>query len=106
MVHGAKYLNFTLRFDYKFKRPADWDDTRDNDIYQGQAGYFMLVKDVTERGLGQKGVGFDGRHFDVLHPPFAENAIEDNEARLRVNKPIGEWNSVEIVAKNGASRHS
>jgi len=106
-VHGIwyteqTYLNFTLRFDYKFKRPADWDETRDNDLYQGQGGYFVLVKDVTERGgLGRQGVGFDGRHFDVLHPPFAQNAIEDNETRLRVNKRIGEWNSVEIVSKDG-----
>jgi mono/diheme cytochrome c family protein len=109
-VHGIwytaqTYLNFTLRFDYKFERPAGWDDTRDTDLYQGQSGYFILVKDATEPGgLGRKGVGFDGRHFDVLHPPFAENAIEDHEARLRVNKPLGEWNSVEIVSKNGAVR--
>ena len=46
-VHGIwyteqKYLNFTLRFDYKFKRPAGWDATRDNDIYQGQSGYFPV----------------------------------------------------------------
>jgi mono/diheme cytochrome c family protein len=105
-VHGIwyteqKYLNFTLRFDYKFKRPADWDATRDNDIYQGQSGYFMFVPDVTDRRPTARGVGFDGRHFDVLHAPFAENAIEDHEARLRVNKPLGEWNSVEIVARDG-----
>ena len=37
----------------------------------------------------------------MLHAPFAENAIEDNDVRLRVNKPIGEWNSVEIIAKDG-----
>lgn len=104
-VHGIwyteqKYLNFTLRFDYKFKRPAGWDATRDNDIYQGQSGYFMFVTDVTERRLSDKAVVLDGRHFDVLHAPFAENAIEDNDARLRANKPIGEWNSVEIVARD------
>src|SRR5262245_52974756 len=48
-VHGIwyteqRYLNFTLRFDYKFVPPAGWDATRDNDIYQGQGGYFVLVK--------------------------------------------------------------
>jgi mono/diheme cytochrome c family protein len=105
-VHGywyteQKYLNFTLRFDYRFKRPDGWDATRDNDLYQGQSGYFMFVTDMTARRPTQNGVGFDGRHFDVLHAPFAENAIEDHEARRRVNKPLGEWNSVEIVAKDG-----
>ena len=28
-------------------------------------------------------------------------AIEDNDARRRVNRPVGEWNSVEIVSKDG-----
>ena len=105
-VHGIwyteqKYLNFTLRFDYKFTPPAGWDATRDNDIYQGQGGYFVLVQDPTGRRISEKAVAFDGRHYDVLHAPFAGNAIEDHEARLRANKPLGEWNSVEIVAKNG-----
>jgi hypothetical protein len=51
-------------------------------------------------------VAFDGRHFDVLHAPFAANAIADNDARLRVNRPLGEWNSVEIVAKDGMVKAS
>ena len=61
---------------------------------------------VTGRRVTDKGVGFDGRHFDVLHAPFAANAIEDNEARPRVNKPLGEWNSVEIVSANGQVKSS
>lgn len=105
-VHGywyteQKYLNFTLRFDYKFKRPIDWDATRDNDLYQGQSGYFMFITDMTGRRPTANGVGLDGRHFDVLHAPFAGNAVEDHDARLRVNRPLGEWNSVEIVARDG-----
>jgi mono/diheme cytochrome c family protein len=105
-VHGywyteQKYLNFTLRFDYKFKRPDGWDATLDNDLYQGQSGYMLFVPDVTARRLAEKAVVFDGRHFDVMHAPFAANAIADNAARARVNRPLGEWNSVEIVAKDG-----
>ena len=61
----------------------------------------LFVPDVTARRLSEKAVVFDGRHFDVLHAPFAENAIADNVARARVNRPLGEWNSVEIVAKDG-----
>src|SRR4030095_12532226 len=63
-VHGywyteQKYFNFTLRFDYKFKPPDGWDATRDNDLYQGQGGYFMFVTDMTARRPTQNGVGFD-----------------------------------------------
>lgn len=110
-VHGywyteQRYLNFTLRFDYKFKRPPDWDATRDNAIYQGQSGYMLFVPDMTVRRPLEKAVVFDGRNFDVLHAPFAGNAVEDHEARLRVNKPLGEWNSVEIIAKNGVVKAS
>jgi len=105
-VHGVwyteqKYLNFTLRFDYKFKPPAGWDATRDADLYQGQSGYFLFVTDPASRRSSSRGLGLDGRHFDVLHAPFAENAIEDHDARLRVNRPPGEWNAVEIVANHG-----
>ena len=47
-VHGIwyteqTYLNFTLRFDYKFVPPAGWDKTLDSDLYQGQGGYFIWL---------------------------------------------------------------
>ena len=100
-VHGywyteKKYLNFDLRFDYKFVRPLGWDDSADDSLYQGQGGHFLFVQDPTKE---TRAVVFDGRHFDMLHIAQGRKGIEDPEALQRVNRPLGQWNSVQIVSK-------
>jgi hypothetical protein len=96
-----KYLNFTLRFDYRFDRPPSWDESMDDDLYTGQSGYWLFNYDL--HVYPKQNVTIDGRHYDILEPRGAgtKNSTVDVEARFRARKRLGEWNSVEIVSRGG-----
>jgi S-disulfanyl-L-cysteine oxidoreductase SoxD len=105
-LHGfwyidEKYLNFTLRFDYRFDRPPGWDDSVDDDLYTGQSGYWLFNYDLHVYPV--QNVTIDGRHYDILEPRGAgvKDTTVDVEARLRARKRLGEWNAVEIVSRGG-----
>jgi hypothetical protein len=98
-IHGywypdKKYFNLTLRFDLRFVRPPDWEGP--DDIFLGQSGYWLFV---TQHGVWPNGMEIEGRHRDLLSSG-GRNRKYDYEAVRRLNK-LGEWNSVEITAKNG-----
>jgi hypothetical protein len=94
----AKYLNFTLRFDFRFIAPADLEDERD---FIGNSGYFLFV---TEHQVWPRMLQIEGGVTNMLVPaPLGGRALfsVDDEARRRAIRPVNEWNSVEIVSKNG-----
>ena len=93
-----KYLNFTLRFDYRYMRPKGLEDDRD---FMGASGYFLFV---TENQVWPRMLQMEGGFGGTLAPaPLGGNAkfTQDAEARRRVARPLNEWNSVEIVSRNG-----
>lgn len=96
------YKNFVLRFDYRYKRP---DGLADEQAFPGNSGYLIYI--TGEHKVWPKCIEVQGMNRDVLKtfpvsgfPAF--KAKDDNEARLKSRKPVGEWNSVEIVSKDGA----
>jgi mono/diheme cytochrome c family protein len=99
-----KYLNFTLRADQRFVLPADWDGEKDNVVFWGDTGYMLFVN---EHRVWPKALQFQGdyRHFLTITPMSTKATFtEDVDARKRARRPPGEWNSVEIVSKNGEIR--
>ena len=108
-VHGywyteQKYLNFTLRFDYRYVPPPGWDG--DEAIFSGQSGYHLFV---TQHDVWPRAIEIQGRNYDVLSVIAVNSKMkstDDVEARRRARKPLGAWNSVEIVSKNGEIRSS
>jgi hypothetical protein len=94
------FLNFTLRFDYRQVPPSDWEHA-DDDQYEGNTGYLLFI---TDHRVWPKCIEIQGRHMDLLSAFGIDSAIKstiDVEARMRARKPVGEWQSVEIVSKNG-----
>ncbi|MBM3779817.1 MAG: DUF1080 domain-containing protein [Acidimicrobiia bacterium] len=101
---AEKYLNFTLRFDYMYVPPKNWDG--DDVIWSGQSGYHLFV---TKHDIWPTAIEIQGRNYDVLAPIGVGSRIkytDDVEARLRARRPLGQWNSVEIVSKGGEVRAS
>ena len=92
-----KYMNFTLRLDYRFVRPADWEGP--DYLFGGNSGYYIFLDPPAA-----KAIAIEGKNRQVLWP-YAINSkakfVEDIEARRRVLNPLGEWNAVEIVSKDG-----
>src|SRR5262249_27222429 len=100
MYSEKKYLNFTWRFDYRFVPPPDWD-SEDGVVYYGNSGYFLFVND---HRVWPKGIQIEGYYSRPLLPLTMDTTIKFTEepgSRQKAMRPLGEWNSVEIVAKDG-----
>ena len=98
-----KYLNFTLRFDYKWVRPRDADP---DEPFFGNSGYLLFI---TDHQVWPKSIEIQGRERDITADILLRasgigaqvTAQDDPDARARAWKPTGEWNSVEIVSRDG-----
>jgi hypothetical protein len=96
------YQNFTLRLDYRFPRPATLkDDTK----FKGNTGFLVYV--TGEHKLWPVCLEIQGKHVQMA--AIKENGgaqpvtATDNEvARQKARRPVGQWNSLEIVSLNGS----
>ena len=104
MYTEQKYWNFTLRFDYRYELPEDWEG--DDSEFDGNTGYFLFVND---HQVFPKCIEVQGGNRNVLLPFGIDAVVEgtqDNELRLKVIKPVGEWNSIEIIHQDGEIKAS
>jgi mono/diheme cytochrome c family protein len=110
-VHGhlytdKKYFNFTLRFDTRFERPAEFGPEDDDELFSGGSGYKIFTT-VSDAGFLTKYLEVEGRHRDILElvrvggGPAGPIGQVDLEAKRRAIRPLGEWNAIEISAKDG-----
>jgi len=96
------YRNFTLRVDYRFPRP---DNLKDEAKFKGNTGFLIYV--TGEHKLWPMCLEVQGKHIQMA--AIKENggaepvkAEDDDAARQKNRKPVGQWNSLEIVSKDGA----
>ncbi len=101
-----QYKNFTLRLDYLSERPADWEG--DDIYYYANSGYHLFLMEEN-LFVWPRSMTLAGEQRDLLKPiPLgayggASRPVTtwDNEARVRVVRPLGQWNSIEIVSRDG-----
>ena len=96
------YQNFTLRVDYRFPRP---DILKDETKFKGNTGFLIYI--TGEHKVWPMSLEVQGKHVQVA--AIKENggaepvkAEDDDAARQQARKPVGQWNSLEIVSKDGA----
>ena len=102
MYTTGKYKNFTLRLDYLSEKPADFD--ADDVYYYANTGYHLFLMDEN-LFVWPKSMTLAGEQRDLLRPialggTKMRASTWDNEARLRVVRPLGEWNTIEIVSSD------
>lgn len=93
-----KFLNFTLRFEYRFSPPEDPEIERE---YYGNTGYLLFIQ---KHQVWPKAMEIQGAPGAVLMPfgvGANVKATVDAEARARAVRPFGQWNAVEIVSRKG-----
>lgn len=99
------YRNFVLRFDLKYARP---DGLKDDSQFVGNSGVLLHITgehDVwPRRFIEVQGMNADlGRIFAAGEGKPRELKVKlDHEARARAVKLVGEWNSLEVVSRDGA----
>ena len=93
-----KFLNFALRYEYRFEPVKYADNDRE---YPGNSGVLLFIQ---KHQVWPKALEIQGQPSNVLMGFGVGAQVKgsvDAEARARVAKPIGEWNAVEIVSRNG-----
>ena len=97
MYPPKKYLNFTLRLEYRFE---PYPGLENNDQFYGNSGYLLFMK---EHRVFPEMIEVQGMNLELLDIRGPKSVVftVDTEARKRAVKPIGQWNAVEIVAKDG-----
>ncbi len=98
-----KYKDFILRFDWKFVRPAE---LKDDSAFRGNSGYLLWVGDrhkIWPYALECQGMNRQAGYvyFVDERQKDRNKFVYDDQARARAVKPVGEWNSYEIIAGKG-----
>ena len=98
MYTQKKYLNFTLRLEYRF---APYEGMESSDEYYNNSGYLIFMQELR---VNPDMIEVQGMNLEVLDVrPSRKSTVftVDPEARKRAVHPVGEWNTVEIVSKDG-----
>jgi hypothetical protein len=101
-VTKKSYKNFVLRFDFKYVRPEGLED---ESKFRGNSGYLIYI--TGEQKVWPKCIEVQGMNLNVGQILFVSGypkvkAMDYPEARKKALKPVGQWNSMEIISKDGA----
>jgi hypothetical protein len=101
------YENYILRFEWKYDRPADLEDDA---AFDGNSGCLLHIREphrvwpaCVEAQLMNRDAGFV---FGIAGGKFTSSRSEEERraARDKAIKPVGEWNAMEIEARDGRVR--
>jgi cytochrome c len=98
MYPKKKFWNFTLRLEYRFEPYKGMQS--DDDLFTN-TGYFLFV---TEHDVWPRTLEVQGKNdfeMSIAMGSSESTLTYDDAARVRARKPVGQWNSVEIVSKDG-----
>jgi hypothetical protein len=96
------YKNYVFRFDFRYARPAG---LKKDDDFNGNSGYLIHITGehkVWPKCIEVQGLNRAAGQIFAISGAKAVKAKDDGAARQKALKPVGEWNSLEIVSKNGA----
>ena len=95
------YENFTWRLEYRFPRP---DNLKDEAKFKGNTGFMIYI--TGEHKIWPISLEVQGKHVQMAS--IKENggaqpvtATDDEAARQKARRPVGQWNAIEIVSKGG-----
>ncbi len=96
------YHNFTLRLDYRF---VGQEGVAEEKLLNSNTGFLVYI--TGENKLWPVSLEVQGKHVEMAHIKANGGAaaveVEDDEtARQETRRPVGEWNSIEIISKDGA----
>jgi mono/diheme cytochrome c family protein len=93
-----KFWNFTLRLQYRFDPYPGMES--DDDLFTN-TGYLLFI---TQHDVWPRTLEVQGKNDFEMSLAMGANESTftfDDAARIRARKPVGQWNSIEIVSKDG-----
>lgn len=96
------YRNFTLRFDVRWPNAAELPEDERPNANTGALLFITGDHKVWPKCLEVQGKWSELCHIKSNSRDVSVEVRDNEEARQQARKPVDEWNSVEIVAKDGA----
>lgn len=94
------FKNMVVRYDWKFKRPAN---LKDDEKFGGNSGFLAHIQG--EHKVWPKCVEVQGRNMDhgkiFYLGTKGGKATFDADALKKARKPVGEWNTTEMTFQDG-----
>jgi hypothetical protein len=97
------YKDYVLRYDWQFPRPKG---LKDDDKFDGNSGALVHILHPEKGVIGVwpncvEVQGMNKRHGELLFIPRSQGKGKyDMQARNKATKPVGEWNTTEIVCRD------
>jgi hypothetical protein len=96
------FQNFTLRLSYRFPRP---DNLPDETKFKGNTGFLVYISG--EHKIWPVCLEVQGKHVQMgaikeNGGAQAPEVTDRDDVRQRARKPVGQWNDLEIVSRDGA----
>ncbi len=98
-----RYSRYTLEYDWAFMRPAG---LKDDSKFRGNSGCLVHIGEENALGVWPRSIEVQGAHRQAgLILPIPRNlkckVTDDSQARARVLKPVGEWQTTRIEVDGG-----
>jgi hypothetical protein len=99
------YKNYVIRFDWRYERPKDLED---DSKFNGNSGCLVHIQPphkVWPRCIEVQGMNKDHGHIFPVNAGGARIEFKDKldrKAQKKAIKKVGEWNTTEIISKDGA----
>jgi hypothetical protein len=90
-----KFLDFDFRFDALFERPPDLDP--DDDFFDNNSGVLFPVREHLVFPPTAGRIEVQGHNRNLMAVLNVRDGMLDPETRARVQKPVGQWNSLRVV---------
>ena len=98
MTTKDSYKEFTLGFEYRYERPKDLTDDAK---FTGNSGYLLFIKDDRVWPTSVEIQGMNRDVAGIIPIRCKAKFTTDKKLRDKVRKPVGEWNAIKIVVKDG-----
>jgi len=98
------FKNYIIRYDWRYKRPANLAEG-DDEKFLGNSGLLVHIQGehkVWPKCIEVQGMNRDhGKLITVSGAKSVGKFEFDADALKKVRKPVGEWNTTEVVCKDG-----
>src|SRR5262249_18390970 len=95
------YKNYVIRFEWRFKRPAD---LKDDNLYKGDSGLYLHMSSANKYPIKCVQIQITQQEFGrfiAMNGP--KGTFQFNRgAVMNARKPVGEWNEAEVTCIDGA----
>jgi hypothetical protein len=94
------YKNYVIRYDWQYARPEALKEDKD---FNGNSGLLVHMQEphkVWPKCVEVQGMNKDHGHIFAIGGAKGQYSV-DKQAQMKAIKPVGQWNTTEVISKDG-----